>query len=131
MTEIVLSLEVVNQPDHPREAELLSQELAHMTTRIEEEPDYTEEDELLVHGFAGEYHTYDGPSQLLWVRETVAKLSKDFPELVFALDVKDDTDYLRGGPAQHLRREYFHDGGRQVVEPYLVIPDFDPHGELE
>ena len=66
--------------------------------------------------------------RLVLVRETVADLSQDFPGLVLALDVKSDS---LDEDTRVLRREYFSDGRRQVAEPYLVIPDFDPEGRFE
>lgn len=128
-TNVIVSLEVVNHFEFPKEAELLTQELGHMSQRLEEEPDYTEEDELIVHAFEGEYHTLDAAQQMGWVRDTVAELSEDFPHLVLALDVK--TDDLDQKEPRVVRREYFSDGKRQVAEPYLVIPDFDPDGRFE
>lgn len=128
-TNVIVSLEVINHFEFPKEAELLTQELGHMSQRLEEEPDYTEEDQLIVQAFEGEYHTLDEKPQMNWVRETVADLSQDFPHLVLALDVK--TDDLDQAEPRVLRREYFTDGKRQVAEPYLVIPDFDPEGAFE
>ena len=129
MNDIVASLQVFNAFDHPKQNELLLQELGHMSQRLEEGPDYTEEDELLVHAFEGEYHTYEGAG-LKWVGQTVANLSEDFPQLVFALDVKSNgvDDLL---PHLVIRREYYFDGQRQIVFPYQVIPDFDPECEFE
>lgn len=127
-SEIVLSLEVQNSFAYPKQAGLLTAELAAMTTRLEEDPNYSEEDELLAHAFQGEYHSYDQFPAKAWVSEKVADISKDFPDLVFALDIKDDS--LDENP-RILRREYYIDGKRQIVKPYEVIPDFDPEGDLE
>jgi hypothetical protein len=125
--EIVVSLEVQNGFDFPKQAELVTAELVDMSARLEDGPEYTEEDELLVHAFEGEYHSYDGEGSD-WIADTIAEFSTNFPELVFSLDVKDDSQDEEG---PLLRREYYLNGKRQVVEPYVVVPDFDPAGELE
>lgn len=126
-TSINLKLEVINAFEHPKQADLLTQELSDMSSRLEEDPDYTEEDAFIVHAFEGDYQGVDETRQRDFYTETLRDLSVDFPELVFALNVfsayeESDNDLIR--------REYYCDGKKQVVEPYVVVPDFDPEGEL-
>lgn len=98
-----------------------------MSARLEEEPDYTDEDELLVCAFEGEYHSMDDARLRTWWQETLTKLSSDFPDLLFALDIKSDDH--PGQPV--LRREYYLEGRRQTVEPQVLVPEFDPDGDFE
>jgi len=126
-TPILLTLEVLNGHKQPRQAELLTHELAEMSTKLEESTDWTEEDQFLVHAFEGEHHGVDTEEARQFFSETVAELSLDFPDLIFALNVYEDTE----DPRQIMRREYYADGGRQVVVPVTVVPDFDPEAGME
>ena len=126
-TSINLKLEVINSYEHPKLADLLTQELSDMSSRLEEDPDYTEEDAFIVHAFEGDYEGVDEPKQQAFYTETLRELSVDFPELVFALNVFSAFEESDNGL---IRREYYCDGKKQVVEPYVVVPDFDPEGEL-
>lgn len=120
MYPIVLSLEVQNSFEHPNQARLLAEELRDMTARIEDTTDFSEEDVFFSSAFeTGIEVVREGAD--LYAKWT-AGLSRDFPDLIFALDLKDPD--IEGG--EHLTRWYFRDGRRQVADPYTVIPDFDP-----
>lgn len=128
MSDIVLSIEVVNAFEQPRQSEHLTQELGVMSSHLEDGPDYTEEEELIVHGFEGEYHANDDAKSQLWWQGAIADLSKDFPDLVLAVDVKANWDESDNSL---IRREYYQDGKRQIVFPQLIVPDFDPEGRFD
>lgn len=123
-TPILLALEVQNAHEQPKQMELLTQELAEMSSKLEETTDWTEEDQLIVHAFEGEHHAEDSERVRAWVTETVGGLSLDFPDLIFALNVYHDVE----DDAGLIRREYYLDGGKQVVVPVMVVPDVDPEG---
>lgn len=123
---ILLTLEVSNAYEHPKQSELLTHELAEMSESLESGTDWTEEEQFLVHAFEGEYHGTDTQEGRDFFSGAIADLSEDFPELVFSLNVYEDT----GDPRQILRREYYQDGAMQLALPYVVVPDFNPDGEL-
>lgn len=123
-TPILLTLEVQNAFEQPKQSELLTQELAEMSSKLEESTDWTEEDQFLVHAFEGEHHSVDEERQRTFFAETLADLSEDYPDLIFALNVYEDTDE----PRQIMRREYYLDGSRQLVTPVVVVPDVDLDG---
>ena len=128
MSDIFLSIEVLNAFEQPRQSELLTQELGVMSSHLEDGPDYTEEEELLVHGFEGEFHARDDAKAQLWWQGAIAALSKDFPDLVLSVDVTSDYDESDNSL---IRREYYQDGKRQTVFPEMIVPDFDPEGEFD
>lgn len=99
------------------------EEIAESSARLEDSADYTEEDQLLVHSFEGEAYFVDN----LWIQKTVAKLSADFPNLLFALDISPEEGWPQPerGNRTITRREYYLDGKMQTVHPYVVVPDFD------
>lgn len=125
-TNIRLALEVQNGHEQPKQMELLTHELAELSSKLEESQDWTEEDQFIVHAFEGEHHGVDSERTRTWFAETVADLSEDFPDLVFSLNVYNEDD-PNAEPAL-IRREYFLDGGRQVVTPVVVVPDCDLEG---
>ena len=120
MYPIVLQLEVQHSPEYPRQAQLLAEEIRDMAARIEDTTDFSEEDVFLSAAFdAGAEVVADN---LDLYAKWLADLSRDFPDLIFSVDHKDPD--LDGGEIEG--RWYFRDGRRQVAEPYVVIPDFDP-----
>jgi len=117
-----LSLSIPNSFSFPKSMDIFGREVAAMSTRLEESQDYTEEDALIVHSLEGDFEASDSVLAMSWWRKTLGQLSTDFPELLFALDVKGvNSDVVR-------RREYFLDGQLQVALPVQVIPDFDEDG---
>lgn len=129
--DIVLSIETLNAFEQPRQAELLTQELGVMSSHLEDTPDYTQEEELLVQGFEGEFHTTDLPKNKEWWQGTIADLSEEFPDLVLSVNVYEDGIEGDHRDSPPLRREYYQDGKRQTVLPQLIIPDFDPEGPFD
>lgn len=120
MYPIVLHLEVQNSFEYPNQAQLLAEELGDMSARIEDTTDFSEEDVFLATAFESGAEAIQDNVDLY--AKWVAGLSRDFPDLIFALDLKDPD--IEGG--EHLTRWYFRDGRRQIADPYMVIPDFDP-----
>ncbi len=126
-TPILLTLEVQNGHEQPRQMELLTHELAEMSAKLEETTNWTEEDQFIVHAFEGEHHGVDSERARTFFAETVAELSLEFPDLIFVLNVYEDTEE----PRSIMRREYFWDGGRQIALPVVVVPDIDLEGSFE
>jgi hypothetical protein len=125
MYPIILSLEVQNSFEHPNQAQLLAEELRDMAARIEDTTDFTEEDVFLSGAFDGGIEVV--PDNLDEMAKWVGELSRDFPDLIFVVDLIEPDlpgDIAKNGDTQE--RWYIRDGRRQVAEPYLVIPDFDP-----
>lgn len=119
---IVLRLEVLNSFEHPHEGQHLAEELADMSARLEDSPDFTEEDLFLTSAFDSGAEADE--SNLDIYATWVATLSRQFPDLIFSVDIQDvDTPEE---DASIKERWYIRDGRRQVVVPYMVIPEFDP-----
>jgi len=127
MYSYILNLEAKNTFEHPKQAQLLAEELLDLTARIEDTTEFDEEDVFISNAFeSGAEVREEGLDQ---AAKWVAHLSEEFPDLVFSVDVTEPEEL---GSVGILERWYFRDGRRQVAEPYMVVPDFDPDepGEL-
>ena len=121
---ILLNLEVQNSFDHPRQTQLLAEEVRDMVARIEDTIEFEESDVFLSQAFEHGLEV-DGDQDFELYAKWIADLSRDFPDLVLAMDASEWRE-PQLGPDETLFRWYFKDGRRQVVKPYLVVPDFDP-----
>ena len=126
MYPIRLSLEVQNSFDHPRQSQLLAEEISDMAARIEDTTEFSEEDVFLSGAFDNGIEGME--DQLPTYERWVAELSRDFPDLVFALDVSEEVETAFSDYEEHdlLFRLYIRDGRKQKAMPYKVVPDFDP-----
>lgn len=125
MYPFIVTLEVQNSFDYPNQAQLLAEEIQDMSARIEDTTDFSEEDVFLSGAFDGgvEVVQENLDNHAKWV----ADLSRDFPDLVFSVDlIEPDLPGDIGKTGDTVERWYVRDGRRQVAVPYLVVPDFDP-----
>lgn len=122
MYPIVLSLEVQNSFEYPSQAQLLAEEIRDMSARIEDTTDFSEEDVFLAGAFDGGVECLR--DNLDTYAKWVADLSRDFPDLIFSVDLNEPEE--DGLEPETMERWYIRDGRRQIAEPYVVIPDFDP-----
>lgn len=129
MTNVIIAIHVQNAFNFPKEAEAFAIEQQRMSSNLEDGPSFTEEEQFLVTALEGDCPALDMDSQKEWVKKTMTTLSEDFPNLIFAVDIK--AQEADGEPGALIRREYFEGGERQVVFPYTVVPDFDPEGEFD
>lgn len=116
-----ISATVTNGFDFPKQLAALNVELAELTEHIEESTDYEPEDLILDEAFSVGAMVNDQDR----VKEIFCKLSKSYPELMFAVDYNDAHE-SKDAP---LFRVYFNDGESQEVLPFTVIPDPDLEGE--
>lgn len=129
MTSLKMSLHILNAFEFPKESEAFNAEFQRMSSNLEDGQTFTEEEVFLVAGFETDFTGVDGDLQQGFYRATLRTLSEDFPNLVFVMDVSSvDAD---GEVGQLIRREYFNEGQRQAVFPYLVVPEYDPEGAFE
>jgi hypothetical protein len=122
MYPFILNLEVQNSFDHPNQAQLLAEELGDMSARIEDTTEFSEEDVFLAQAFESGVEALE--ENLPLYAKWIADLSRDFPDLIFSADITEPAEL--GSSEGVLERWYIRDGRRQIVEPYLVVPDFDP-----
>lgn len=116
-----MSLEVINATSFPKESALFGKEMAEASARLEDSADFSEEDAFLVQVYDRDFTGIE--TALDEYTQTFAKLSQDFPDLVFQVDFSEDS----GEDDQDVDfRWYFLDGKRQEVVPYQVVPEFDP-----
>lgn len=119
---LALSLEVQNSFEHPRQTDLLAAEIHDMAARIEDTTEFSEEDMFLSAAFEHGFEGSDSDQSMDFYAKSIADLSRDFPDLILALDISEPD--IEGGELQG--RWYFRDGRRQIAEPYMVVPDFNP-----
>jgi hypothetical protein len=122
MYPIVLRLEVQNSFDYPSQAQLLAEEIQDMAARIEDTTEFSEEDVFLSTAFETGAEAIEDNLDLY--AKWLADLSRDFPDLVFSVDLNEPAEL--GSDETIMERWYFRDGRRQIAEPYVVVPDFDP-----
>ena len=123
MNELSLSLEVLNGFEHPQIADELAASLSEMATRLETSPDYSDEDQFFVEAFEGHAFGANTPLGLDWIEQAMSEFTCEFPDLYFALDVREHGELIR--------REYHHDGHRQTVIPSTYTPECKPEGDWE
>ena len=78
----------------------------YMESRTENDPDLSEEDKFLVLAFETDYPAVGSPATGKWHRDTVQKLSSDYPELVFILDQSCNSNQFWAGHNEHFVYNY-------------------------
>jgi len=125
MYPIVLNLEVQNSFEYPKQTQMLAEEIGDMSARIEDTTEFEERDVFLSSAFETGLEVVKDNLDLY--AKWVADLSREFPDLVLAMDATEGEGVYEGSIGGDIVfRWYFRDGRRQVAEPYMVVPDFDP-----